>query len=182
MDLLSAIRRTVEQQSKVGSQAARQRVAQKALPCNSAETTPTSRSKTTSATEGENMKLSGRTLSEASEDELLAELVQRRQMSRRLGRHGVIKLGQTRNVRETPILTWNFRKMSRCSTSFAQRTGASQRLSSFVTSVNLEMNALIMHAVCLCLLLFSLSPFQEYRRCQCCWSLLAADPALQTLH
>ena len=110
MDLLSAIRRTVEQQSKVGSQAARQRVAQKALPCNSAETTPTSRSKTTSATEGENMKLSGRTLSEASEDELLAELVQRRQMSRRLGRHGVIKLGQTRNVRETPILDVELQK------------------------------------------------------------------------
>jgi hypothetical protein len=110
MDLLSAIRRTVEQQSKVGSQAARQRVAQKALPCNSAETTPTSRSKTTSATEGENMKLSGRTLSEASEDELLAELVQRRQMSRRLGRHGVMKLGKTRNVRETPILDVELQK------------------------------------------------------------------------
>jgi selenocysteine lyase/cysteine desulfurase/tRNA(Ile)-lysidine synthase TilS/MesJ len=110
MDLLSAIRRTVEQQSKVGTHAARQRVARKGPSSSSAETTPKLRSETMSATEGEDTKLSARTLSEASEDELLAELVQRRQMSRHQGRHGVVNLGQTRDTRDTPILDMELQK------------------------------------------------------------------------
>ena len=110
MDLLSAIRRTVEQQSKVGTHAARQRVARKGPSSSSAETTPKLRSETMSATEGEDTKLSARTLSEACEDELLAELVQRRLMSRHQGRHGVVNLGQTRDTRDTPILDMELQK------------------------------------------------------------------------